>query len=671
MAYIQHPDTGRLRSWLDAGLTAHREGDIHRAIAAYRQALVVGPENADTLNLLGTGLLQVGETAEAVSFLERATRKQKNNPRLLANLAQCYIALNRYGEACETFRKASRIEPQQVQFQLGVATALALQGQLSEAQAQLQRLAARFPASALVWFNLGNVMRDQKRPEQAIAAYRRALEMDPQLIDARNSIGSVLHSSLRFAEAEAQYRECIAYAPGYLISRYNLASVIIDLGRFEEAEAVCRDLVARDPGAPEAHSILGAAIGQQGRLLEALACHEHAARLAPDDPKFAQAHAATLMETGHEAEGLRHFARALALSRGSNAVRQLLATVLLAHGNLQEGWTEYGCRPPAIRFREKYADLALTRSFPQGLQGKHVCVLREQGLGDEIFFLRYAPLLAARGARITYRASNKIASLLSRLPCIDRLVEEMSPLPAADANILVGDLPHALGELVSAPLREAPPQEPAGSVPELKRRICTFWPPIPRSIVLEPRAERVGALRGELAALGPPPYIGVTWRAGTAPEEQNSVTWVLYKTIDPQAYAAAFSNIGGTVVALQRRPGAGEINALSAALGRPVHDLTHLNEDLEGMLALLALIDDYVGVSNTNMHLRAAVGRTARVLVPVPAEWRWMQSGRSSPWFPGFSIYRQSLRGHWSAALAALKCDLEANYGRAGESSTP
>ena len=74
---------------------------------------------------------------------------------------------------------------------------------------------------------------------------------------------------------------------------------------------------------------------------------------------------------------------------------------------------------------------------------------------------------------------------------------------------------------------------------------------------------------------------------------------------------------------------------------------------------MVALIDDYVGVSNTNMHLRAAAGKTARVLVPCPAEWRWMASG-SSPWFPGFGIYRQALNGRWEDALTALRRDISA-----------
>jgi hypothetical protein len=68
-------------------------------------------------------------------------------------------------------------------------------------------------------------------------------------------------------------------------------------------------------------------------------------------------------------------------------------------------------------------------------------------------------------------------------------------------------------------------------------------------------------------------------------------------------------------------------------------------------------------VSNTNKHLPAGAGRTARALVPRPSEWRWMAAGDESPWFPGFRIYRQSLDDDWTAALWRLQADLLATFG--------
>jgi len=97
-------------------------------------------------------------------------------------------------------------------------------------------------------------------------------------------------------------------------------------------------------------------------------------------------------------------------------------------------------------------------------------------------------------------------------------------------------------------------------------------------------------------------------------------------------------------------------------LGPRLLDLSDLNDDLEGMLALLGLIDEYICVSNTNTHLRAGRGRACRVLVPMPPDYRWMESGDESPWFPGLSLYRESVTEGWAPAFGTLSRDLAGRY---------
>ena len=648
-----------LEARLAAGLAAHRDGDLPRAMETYRDILAVDPGHAAALNLLGTAFLQTGDAAQATGYLERASRRKRDDPHLLANLGQAYIALERYADAAESFRKASRIAPREAQFQVGLAAALAMAGKLEDAHALLTRLTQRFPASSLAWLNLGNVLRDQCCYEQALEAYRQAHALDPDNPEARNSIGRALHSMLEFEDAEREYRACIAAAPDYLIARYNLASVTMDLGRFVEAEAVCREIVARIPQAPNAHRLLGTALGHQSRLLEALACYERAARIAPDDPQTAQTYGAGLMEAGRSASGLRWLARAAALEPHSISRKQVTSGALLAHGFLQDGWIDYADRPAALELTDRYRGLPITRTLPPDLADQHICVLAEQGLGDQLFFLRYAPVLAARGARVSVRPARKIESLLRRSPAFEHVIPEAHDLPPADIYMLAGDLPRALCGLASSA------RPGAGTVAEaalcdFESRIAIYAPSPAPTLGIPPLAERLDEMRERLAQSGPAPYIAVTWRGGTAPENQQTAAWLLYKSIALAGLAGALDGVTGTIIAVQRKPRAGEIDALADALARPVHDYSALNDDLEGMLALLSLVDEYIGVSNTNMHLRAAAHRTARVLVPVPAEWRWMQSGSFSPWFPGFQIYRQSLQGDWSRALGKLARDLGA-----------
>ncbi|MGH6953026.1 MAG: hypothetical protein ACREGL_02520, partial [Alphaproteobacteria bacterium] len=131
-----------------------------------------------------------------------------------------------------------------------------------------------------------------------------------------------------------------------------------------------------------------------------------------------------------------------------------------------------------------------------------------------------------------------------------------------------------------------------------------------------------------------------------------------YKAVPLDRLAAALAPSRATIVVVQRAPDREELGHLSAMLGRPVADMSAANDELEDALALVSLLDDYVTVSNTNVHLRAGAGGACRVLVPHPSEFRWMAAGDRSAWFPHAVVYRQHPGGDWSDALAGLAWDL-------------
>jgi hypothetical protein len=229
--------------------------------------------------------------------------------------------------------------------------------------------------------------------------------------------------------------------------------------------------------------------------------------------------------------------------------------------------------------------------------------------------------LRARGARLSLACEKKLHGIVAT-GVLDSVVE------GGAEGLWLGDLP-ALLECDDTP--------PA-------------WP-------LSASADARRAARQRLEALGPGPYLAVTWRAGTDTArgrefgmERSSLT----KALPPAELGAALRGWPGTIIALQRGARPGE----AAQFGAPFHDLSFLGDDLPALVAVLAELDEYVTVSNTNVHLLAGLGRTARVLVPYPAEWRWMRREGDSPWFPGFPVYRQAQSRDWSAALEQLRRDL-------------
>ncbi len=635
-----------IENLIDRALQHHQAGRLDDAKNIYDQILRSSPRHPDALHLRGLVALQTGDAGLAAQYLRQAAQLQPKNWAFRGNLASALMELGDLDGAESAFRRAARLNPEQAQFQMGIANCLALRGKLAEAEKQLRAVTQRFPQFALAWFNLANALRDQARAREAVELYQHAINLDSTLIDARNNLGATLLALGKMEQAETAYREALQLRPDDPQLLCNLASVLIDRGRFADAEAQCRLAIARAPELATAYSFLGAAIGHQGRLLEALEIHRKAAALAPNDIRALMALGTALHEVGNTEEGIPILQRALEIAPDLWQARVSLGTSQLASGNFVEGWKGYYNRAGRAKFSKQYPGIPVAANLPASILGAKICLLNEQGLGDQLFLLRWLPAIKSRGAIISYRPDLKLESIIRRISLFDQLVPATDALPPADFYAMLGDLPFFV---CHGPDGTAVP--------------CSASELVPASLRLTPLAENLEAIKEQLLQLGPPPYIGITWRGGTPPEEQTAVmSWMLYKEVPVEPLAGALRGVSGTLIALQRKPGAGEIDRLSGLLQRPLHDFSGANEKLEDMLALLALLDDYIGVSNTNMHLCVAVGKTARVLVPCPPEWRWMARGDESPWFPGFAVYRQKTDGDWSDALARLSNNLQSAF---------
>jgi hypothetical protein len=293
--------------------------------------------------------------------------------------------------------------------------------------------------------------------------------------------------------------------------------------------------------------------------------------------------------------------------------RVSLAHLLLGMGQWREAWDHYLWRGFA-------APANAGRRLPARLDGRRIRLLNEQGIGDILFFLRFVPQLRARGAEVSLDCPPKLRPLLG--------ASGLLGAGPVDEQFPIGDLPALLGA------DDAPPAWPLAVAPEEAR-----------------------AARERLAALGPGPWLAVTWRAGTdiaRGREFGAERSLLSKAVPPQLLGASLRGWKGSVVLLQRGAREGEAAAFAAALQAPVHDLSALGDDLRSLVAVLSVLDDYVTVSNTNVHLLAGLGGRARVLVPRPPEWRWMHEG-ASPWFPGLPVYRQPRDRDWKNVLSELR----------------
>jgi tetratricopeptide (TPR) repeat protein len=470
-----------------------------------------------------------------------------------------------------------------------------------------------------------------------VTVFEEGLACHGHSIELRHNLASALMQTGELLRARDQLHTALESKPDFAEAHNNLGLVLRDLGTLEQAFEHFERAAAL--GLAQAHINIGNMHADQGRREQARQAYRRAIELQSDNAG-AYHNLADEELLANNLEGSEQALRNAIRFNHDTPQRRTnlamahtnLAMLLLGRGEFAEGWREYQWRdggPVENPWRPGHYLPPVSSFAATDLIGKHLVLTPDQGLGDEIFFLRFAAQARAMGARITTYASSKIAGLLAR--CCDFTVRDVANstarAPDADLVLRAGDLPLLLD--VRAPADIVSPMS------------------------LQADSDTLFTVKRELQAAGPPPYLGITWRAGTTNRA------ALQKEIPLQLLLDAVADWPGTVVVLQRNPREDELATVKATLGAArVADRSDLNENLEGMLALLSLLDEYTGVSNTNVHLRASLRRSARVLVPFPPDWRWMNEGDSSPWFPGMLVYRQSPDLDWAPCLHGLRAGL-------------
>ncbi|MGA2508561.1 MAG: tetratricopeptide repeat protein [Chitinispirillaceae bacterium] len=118
--------------------------------------------------------------------------------------------------------------------------------------------------------NLGLTLYKSGRTDEALAQYRKALEIKPDFAEARFNLGFLLANSGRTDEATAQYRKALEIKPGFAEARINLGVLLEDNGRADEAIAQYRKVLEFNPGSIGALTNLARAFVRKGRLTDAV-----------------------------------------------------------------------------------------------------------------------------------------------------------------------------------------------------------------------------------------------------------------------------------------------------------------------------------------------------------------------------------------------------------------
>jgi tetratricopeptide (TPR) repeat protein len=589
---VTHPQN--FEAVYQLGVFAGQGRNFQRAAELFSRAVVIKPDSAEAVCNLGLALHELGQLENALICYERAIEMNPGFAGAHCKRSNLLHAMRRYDEALESSTRA-----------------IELRADFAEA-----------------FCNQGNALQALGRPEAALRSYQRAIEIKADYFDAHCNQGIALRQIGRLEPAIAAFQRAVLLQPGHAAAHYNLAYLLCEQHRWLDALAEYDRAIAAKPEDALARSERGIVLRRLNRFEEALASHDLAIAIHHDSASSHVNRGNVLCDMRRWDEALGSYDRAIVIAPDLAEAHFAKATVLLTRAEFPAGWAEY-------EWRFKLANSALTiaphRAFSQPrwdgiapLEGRHILLHAEQGLGDTLQFCRYAAAVAQRGGRVILEVQEPLVNLLQGVEGASKVVARGAMLPHFDIHMPLLSLPLAFGtRLETIPARQG---------------------------YLRADDVCLSKWRGILGIQGRR-RIGLAWRGNPQNANDHNRSIGLRRLMDglPRGYE---------YVSLHRELIGGEREVIRAM------GITHVGEqqsDFADAAAICECMDLVISVDTSLAHLSASLGKATWMLLSYTSDWRWLLDRSDSPWYPSMKLFRQMGVDHWGELLEGVSAALLAD----------
>jgi len=608
-----------LADHIQEGISLHRAGKYEDAARVYGFVLERDPSNVGVLRLLGMVHSQRGEFDHAIMLLQAAARFAPEAPEIHNDLG---IALRGRGapeEAIHAFHAALRLNPLFAEAYFNKAVTLEMLGTPDQAEDAYTLALQVSPALHEARFNRAVIRFKARRFAEAAEDLSTVRTERPEILEAHMLYGKACHELGKVGEAKQAYTTLLSRAPESAEAHMRLGVVHLCEWNYDEARKELLQALRIDANLAEAGYFLGLVHLRAYEFDAARELFLRARQSRPDRPEIATSLGVTARKQGKPDEARRYFEEALSLDPGHADAHWHLADVLLLQGEYASGWKEFEWRWKHQGFLTPSRDFAEPVWDGEDITGQTILLHPEQGFGDILQFVRYAPLVAERGAKVLLGSPPELARLLETVPGIAGVVTTREGAPPFDLLCPLLSLPR---------LFDTREENIPSAVPYLRAD----------PVLVREWAGRIvddGRLR-----------VGIIW-SGNPLQENNR-----HRACRLDELAPVVGIPGVQVYSLQK--GTPREELMSSPFRRAIIDLADGLTDFAQTAAALQHLDLLISSDTGPVHLAGALGRKVWLLVSAIPDWRWSLSGERSAWYPSFSLFRQERIGEWGPVITRM-----------------
>lgn len=636
---------------INAGYEKINQGQGQEALAIFERVLQEMPRQAYALIGLGLVSLNQGQADVALQFFQQSLTINSGIPECWYNMGNAYQSLSQLDKALEHYEHALQLKPEYLNCLMNIGNTYHLMDQGETALQYYHRALEIKPDFPDCLVNMGNVYKSQKQFDKAMQCYTKALALKPLHPDYLVNLGSVYQEMDLFNEALALYESALKQNPMHFEALLNMGNTHQLLDQADKALECYKKALLMQPRNSELLIYIGRCYVGLTQFEIALKCYQRALELTPDSSsclmnlgnvfqalsRFDEAfeyyqkalalqpdYAECLMNIGNTHyslgcldQALEFYDRVLTLNPDHESCKFNLSLTQLTQGNFSEGWKNYDFRM-AVRKFDYYVPFLKDTPLYEGqtsLEGKTVLVCAEQGLGDFIQFIRYVPLLTAKGTKVIVVPADKFTTLLS---CFSFDVPRYKIGDDIDYWIPVMSLPRVFNTVL-----ETIPQN------------------IPY-IVADPDKVR---MMQHLIPSSDKKNIGIVWQGSKKHRKDR------FRSTPIEKWSPILQLENVNIYSLQWGDESKDLKKLPSNLQSRVTDLSTHMHDFFDTAAIISHLDLIISIDTAMVHLAGAMNVPCWMLVTKVADWRWLLDREDSPWYPSMKIFRQEQAGNWEGVI--------------------
>ena len=544
--------------------------------------------------------------------------KEEVQLRIYNNLGVANKRMGRLQEAIAIFNKGISIAPNHSLFYSNLSSVYRLQNNPIQALGCIQRAIA-----------LGGGIKDYivlielyKMQQQLQKALEAALEMTikfPTEYEAHLTLGNFFVSYKAFDKAVQPYLNAIKLAPTSTQAYNNIGVTYKELGDNEKALLAYKKVLQINPKDSAVYNNLGNLLRNMGDMDGAIKSLKQSITL---NPSYADAYSnigAVYKESKQYDEAQMYYQKALALSPEHTNANFDMSLIELTFGEYERGWKKYEHRLKMSELLSKTHVYTKPLWKGEDLTNKTIVLQNEQGFGDNIMFIRFVARFLELGAKVIIRTRLELLELFRSIEGVYSVCSEEEEIPEHDFYL----------PLLSSALRF---KTTLSTIPQSFPYV--FVPSLHVNLKLDKKKKN----------------IGIVWSSSSTNKDFKN------KYIGLENYKELFELEGIHWYSLQVGEDATQIK--TAGLSHKIVDLSSILTDFSFTAKVIEMLDLVITTDTAVAHLCGALNKEAWVIVPRPADWRWMQEGNTTPWYQSLRIFRQKEKGDWYAPLREIKENL-------------